>query len=118
MAMSAFDPKRTSAPFQYAGLSRYDALCIGHAHYQAGNYYEAVKYTHNVVQQRPEHFGAHRQLCASLAQADRMEEARATADRLKQLQPNFSLAWVSENLPLTPEAMKHYLDGFRKAGLE
>ena len=91
---------------------------IGHAHYQAGNYNEAVKYTHNVVQQRPEHFGAHRQLCASLAQAGRMEEARATADRLKQLQPNFSLAWVSENLPLTPEAMKHYLDGFRKAGLE
>jgi len=27
MHMSAFDPKRTSiAPFQYAGLGRYDAL--------------------------------------------------------------------------------------------
>src|SRR5262245_11257004 len=91
---------------------------LGQAHYQAGRYNEAVKYTQNVAQQRQEHFGAHRQLCASLAQAGRMEEAWATLERLKQLQPNVSLAWVKQNLPLTPEAMKHYLDGLHKAGLE
>ena len=91
---------------------------LGLAHYQAGRYNETVKYSQNVAQQRPEHFGAHRQLCASLAQAGRTEEARATLERLKQLQPNVSLAWVNENLPLTPQAMKHYLDGLRKAGLE
>jgi adenylate cyclase len=91
---------------------------LGQAHYQAGRFNEAIKYTYGVAQQRPEHFGAHRQLCASLAQAGRMEEARATLERLKQLQPNVSLCWVNENLPLTPEAMQRYLDGFRKAGLE
>jgi adenylate cyclase len=91
---------------------------FGQACYQARRYGEAVKYTQSVAQQRPEHFGAHRQLCASLAQAGRIEEARATLERLKELQPNVSLAWVNQNLPLTPEAMKHYLDGFRKAGLE
>ena len=91
---------------------------LGQAYYQAGRYNEAVKYSQNIAQQRPEHFGAHRQLCASLAQAGRMEEARATLERLKQLQPNVSLAWVNENLPLTSQAMKKYLDGFRKAGLE
>jgi adenylate cyclase len=91
---------------------------VGQAYYQARRYSEAANYTHNVAQQRPEHFGAHRQLCASLAQAGRMEEARATLERLKQMQPNVSLAWVNENLPLTPDAMKHYLDGLRKAGLE
>ena len=91
---------------------------LGLAHYQAGRYNETVKYSQNVAQQRSEHFGAHRQLCASLAQAGRTEEARATLERLKQLQPNVSLAWVNENLPLTPQAMKHYLDGLRKAGLE
>ena len=91
---------------------------LGQAYYQAGRYNEAVKYSQNIAQQRPEHFGAHRQLCASLAQAGRMEEAQATLDRLKQLQPNVSLAWVNENLPLTSQAMKKYLDGFRKAGLE
>jgi hypothetical protein len=47
-----------------------------------------------------------------------MEETRATLGRLKQLQPDVSLAWVNENLPLGPDAMKHYLDGLRKAGLE
>ena len=91
---------------------------LGQAYYQAGRYNEAVKYSQNIAQQRSEHFGAHRQLCASLAQAGRMEEARATLERLKQLQPNVSLAWVNENLPLTSQAMKKYLDGFRKAGLE
>jgi adenylate cyclase len=91
---------------------------VGQALYQAQRYNEAANYSHSVAQQRPEHFGAHRQLCASLAQAGRMEEARATLERLKQLQPNVSLAWINENLPLTPDAMKHYLDGFCKAGLE
>jgi TolB-like protein/cytochrome c-type biogenesis protein CcmH/NrfG len=91
---------------------------VGHAHYQARRYNEAAKYTQNALQQRPEHFGALRQLCASLAQADRMEEAQAMLGRLKQLHPDVSLAWVNENLPLGRDAMKHYLEGLRKAGLE
>jgi TolB-like protein/class 3 adenylate cyclase/thioredoxin-like negative regulator of GroEL len=91
---------------------------VGHAHYQAGRYDDAVKHTQNALQQRPEHFGVLRQLSASLAQAGRMEEARATLERLKQLQTDASLAWVNENLPLGPDAMKHYLDGLRKAGLQ
>jgi adenylate cyclase len=91
---------------------------LGHAHYQAGRYNEAVKHTHNALQQRPEHFGALRQLSASLAQAGRMEEARAILGRLKQLQSDVSLTWAKENLPLGPDAMTHYLDGLRKAGLE
>jgi len=56
---------------------------LGLAHYQAGRYNETVKYSQNVAQQRSEHFGAHRQLCAGLAQAGRTEEARATLERLK-----------------------------------
>src|SRR6516165_3409456 len=91
---------------------------VGKAHYQAGRYDDAVKHTQNALQQRPEHFGALRQLSASLAQAGLMEEARATLERLKQLQTDVSLAWVNENLPLGPDAMKHYLEGLRKAGLE
>jgi adenylate cyclase len=91
---------------------------IGQAHYQARRYGDAAKHTQNALQQRPEHFGALRQLSASLAQAGRLEEARTTLERLKQLQPDVSVAWVNEYLPLTPDAMKHYLEGLRKAGLE
>jgi hypothetical protein len=91
---------------------------MGQAHYQAGRYAEAVKYSQDAVHQRPDYLGAHRQLCASLAQAGRLEEARAALGRLKQVQPNISRAWIAQNLPLTPEPMKHYLDGFSKAGLE
>jgi len=91
---------------------------MGHAHYQARRYAESVKYSQDVVHQRPEYLGAQRQLCAGLAQAGRLEEARAALARLKQVQPNVSRAWVAQNLPCTPEPMEHYLAGFAKAGLE
>jgi Flp pilus assembly protein TadD len=91
---------------------------LGHAHYQAKRYSDAVTYTQNALQQRPEHFGALRQLTASLAQSGRTEEARTMLNRLKQLHPEVSLSWIKENLPLTGDAMSHYLDGFLKAGLE
>lgn len=109
---------------QALSLSPHDAqnivfmIGVGQAHYQARRYDDAVKHTQNALQQRPEHFGALRQLSASLAQAGRMEEARATLGRLKQLQPDVSLSWVNENLPLGQDAIKHYLDGLRKAGLD
>jgi Flp pilus assembly protein TadD len=91
---------------------------LGHAHYHAGRFADAIKYSQDVVHQRPEYLGAHRQLCASMAQAGRMEEAREALARLKRVQPNISLTWVQQNLPLTAVAMKHYLDGLIKAGLE
>jgi len=91
---------------------------IAHAHYQAGRYVDAAKHAQDVVHQRPEYLGAERQLCASLAQAGQLDEARAALARLKQAQPNISLTWVAQNLPCTPKAMNHYLEGFAKAGLE
>jgi adenylate cyclase len=91
---------------------------VGQAHYQAKRYDDAIKHTQNALQQRPEHFGALRQLSASLAQAGRLEDARATLERLKQLQTDVSVAWVNENLPLGADAIKHYVDGLCKAGLE
>jgi hypothetical protein len=38
--------------------------------------------------------------------------------RLRELQPNISIAWLEEHVPYTPRAIAHYLDGMRKAGVK
>jgi hypothetical protein len=52
----------------------------------------------------------------SLAQADRIDEARAALARLRELLPEISIAWIERNLPFTPGPMAKFLEGFRKAG--
>jgi TolB-like protein len=91
---------------------------IGAAHYLAGRYTEAAKWARQVLQMRPGFLGAHRILCASLAQSDQIEEAKAALNELLALQPNISIASIQEAVPYTPEPMKHFLDGMRKAGLK
>ena len=47
-----------------------------------------------------------------------MEEARAEAAKLLELQPEFSIRDWSQKLYFkNPADLEHYLDGLRKAGL-
>lgn len=63
--------------------------------------------------------GAQRLRCASLAQAGRIEEARAFFRTVRREQPLLTSAWVRANvLYQTPELMERFLEGLRKAGLE
>ena len=87
------------------------------AHYLAGRYDEAVKWAREALQLRPGFSGGHRILCASLAQAGQMEEAKSAMTTLRQLQPTLSVAWIKQSVPYTPGPMARFLDGLRKAGL-
>jgi TolB-like protein len=87
------------------------------AHYLAGRYAEAADWAEQAVQLRPGHLGARRKLCASLAQAGRIEEAKTVMNTLRQLQPDISIAWVKQSVPYTSGPMEHFLAGLRKAGL-
>jgi hypothetical protein len=56
--------------------------------------------------------------CASLAQAGRLDEARASLTKLTRGHPELSLDWIRCNVPYqTPDLMERYLEGMRKAGL-
>jgi TolB-like protein/Tfp pilus assembly protein PilF len=88
------------------------------AHYQAGRYLEAIGFGRKAIQQRFELTNGHRIYVASLAQAGRIEEARAALARLQVLHPENSIAWIERNVPYTPGPMGKFLDGFRKAGLQ
>ena len=105
--MSPHDPL---IAFFYAGM------CA--AHYFARRFDEAVEWGRKSIQQRPGFIPGHRILCASLAQAGRTEELRAAMARVRELQPNISIAWLEEHVPYTPRAIAHYLDGMRKAGVK
>jgi hypothetical protein len=57
-------------------------------------------------------------LCAGLAQAGRIDEARSLLTTIQREQPELTLAWIRANVPYqTPELMERYLQGFRVAGL-
>jgi TolB-like protein/cytochrome c-type biogenesis protein CcmH/NrfG len=105
-------------------LSPFDpmtALSLGTiavAHYTAGCYTEATRYTQQAVQLRPGFQGAHRLHCASLAQAGRLDEARTVLATIRDQQPQLSVAWIKANVPYqTPALMERFLEGMRKAGL-
>lgn len=91
---------------------------MGTAHYYAHRYDEAIEWSRKAIRERPGYTAAHRILCASLAQAGKTEETMAAAATLRQLQPDISIAWIERNVPYTPRAIPHFLDGMRKAGIE
>ena len=91
---------------------------IAVAHYAAGRYAEAIERSLEAQRLRPGFQGSRRLLCASLAQAGRIDEARSLLATIRREQPQLSLAWIRANVPYqTPGLMERYLEGFRKAGL-
>ncbi len=88
------------------------------AHYLAKRYDQAVEWARKAVQHGPSMTAPYRILCASLAQAGRIDEARAILARARELQPHLSVAWVERMVPYTPKQLPHFVDGLRKAGLQ
>src|SRR5262245_23285082 len=84
---------------------------ISAAHYLAKRYAEAVKYARLAVQLRPGMLAGHRILCASLAQAGQIEEAKLAMRALRKLHPEISIPWLRQSVPYTAEPMEHFLDG-------
>lgn len=91
---------------------------IAVAHFTAGRYAEAIDRSLEAQRLRPGFQGSRRLLCASLAHAGRVDEARSLLPTIRSEQPQLSLAWIRANVPYqTPDLMQRYLDGFRTAGL-
>jgi adenylate cyclase len=88
------------------------------AHYLAGRYDEAVDFGRKSLQQRAGFIAGHRIYIASLAQAGHIDEARASLQRLKEVQPNLSIEWIEKYVPYTSRTMGKFVEGMRKAGLQ
>jgi TolB-like protein len=90
-----------------------------HAQLTGRNYEEAMRLAGASIRLRTDHVSGYRMLTAAAAMAGQAEIATAALRELRRSQPNFSLAWIAQNLPFKYEADRdHYLEAFRRAGLD
>ena len=96
----------------YLGISAY-AQFIGR-HYE-----EAMRIAREALRQRGDFVGAHRVLTAAAGMAGQSDTAKSALAELLRTQPNISLDWIAEHMPIRQDAEReHYLEGFRRAGLQ
>jgi TolB-like protein/Tfp pilus assembly protein PilF len=92
---------------------------VAYAQYLGRNYDEAMRLSREALRQRGDFVGAHRVLTAAAGMAGQTEVAKAALRELRRAQPNISVAWIAANMPIRDDAdREHYLDGFRRAGLD
>jgi TolB-like protein/cytochrome c-type biogenesis protein CcmH/NrfG len=110
----------------------FSAICIGvvaYAEFVGRNYHEAMRLAREGVRLRFDLASAYRVLTAAAAMAGEIELAKASLQDLRRAQPNISLAWIAEHIPVTQDERDHYseafrgarelyLEAFRRAGLE
>ncbi len=96
----------------YFGIAAY-AQFIGR------NYEEAIRLSREGIRQRGDFVGAHRVLTAAAGMAGQDDVAKTALQELRRAQPNISIAWIASQMPIKLEAdREHYLEGFRRAGLD
>jgi TolB-like protein len=83
------------------------------------NYEEAMSLARAGLRQRVDFVGAHRVLTAAAAMAGQGVAAKAALLELRRAQPNVSRAWIAEQMPIKLDSEReHYLEAFRRAGLD
>ena len=95
----------------YTGIAAY-------AQFVGRNYDEAMRLARESIRQRGDFVGAHRVLAAAAGMAGQVEVATTALQELRRAQPNVSLSWIANQMPIKLDAEReHYLEGFRRAGL-
>jgi TolB-like protein len=90
-----------------------------YAEFIGRNYDEAIRLAREGIRQRGDFVGAHRVLTAATGMAGQDDVAGVALQELRRAQPNISLAWIASQMPIKHEAEReHYLEGFRRAGLD
>jgi tetratricopeptide (TPR) repeat protein len=96
----------------YCGIAAY-------AQFVGRNYDEAMRLAREGIRQRADFVGAHRVLTAAAGMTGRENVARVALQQLRRVQPNVSLAWIENQMPIKRDAdREHYLEAFRRAGLD
>jgi TolB-like protein len=100
----------------------YSAVYFGiaaYAQFIGRNYDEAIRLSREGIRQRGDFVGAHRVLTAAAGMTGQLDVAKAALQELRRVQPNISLAWITNQMPIKQDAdREHYLEGFRRAGLD
>jgi tetratricopeptide (TPR) repeat protein len=89
-----------------------------YAEFVGRNYDQGMRFARESIRQRPDFVGAHRQLTASAAMAGDVELATGSLQDLRRAQPNISLAWIAEHVPLRQDQREVFLEALRRSGLD
>ena len=88
------------------------------AHFFAGRYTDALKWSEKALQTKPNYAPAMRMLAASYASVDRLTEAQQTMTRMRQFDPGLCVATLGGVTPFrSAAAIARYTDSLRRAGL-
>jgi hypothetical protein len=85
--------------------------------FAAGRYPECVTWVRSMIEKSPGHTGGHFFLTAALALAGDLTAAVEARDKLLRLRPEFSLAWMTENMPPAGQMAERIREGLRKVGV-
>ena len=90
-----------------------------YAQFVGRSYTEAMRLAREAIRQRGDFVGAHRVLTAAAGMAGHNDIAAAALQELRRAQPNISLAWIANEMPIMEaDELEHYLEAFRRAGME
>jgi tetratricopeptide (TPR) repeat protein len=91
----------------------------GYAQFIGRNYNEAIRLAREAIRQRGDFVGAHRVLTAAAGMAGQIDVATVALQELRRAQANICLSWIADQMPIKLDAEReHYLEGFRRAGLD
>lgn len=103
------------SPFDSWAWAAFDAQAMGHL--VRGRYDEACRAAYKSVQANPAHSITYVQLTAALAKLGRLEEAKAAAARVLELQPAFRYSRQFAGVNCAPALAEALGDALRSAGL-
>jgi tetratricopeptide (TPR) repeat protein len=90
-----------------------------YAQFVGRNYDEAMRLAREAIRLRGGYSGGYRALTAAAGMAGQGAVAAAALQGLRRAQPDISLDWIASYSPIKRDADRdHYLEGFRRAGLE
>jgi adenylate cyclase len=90
---------------------------LGRAYINACKYEAALRYLRESIRLKPDYANTYHILAICLGHLDRLDEAKAAAQRCEQLRPGLMKRRAHWNIYLDPEANKNLTEGLRKAGL-
>ena len=103
------------SPFDPWAFAAFHSLTLGYFHF--GRYDEAAKAAQKAVQSNPAHSISYMLLAAPLAKLGRLEEARAAAARVMELQPTFRYSRQFAGVDCAPALAAALSESLRAAGL-
>ena len=112
-----FTVRCASARAIHCRRSTYGAAAF--AQFVGRNYDKAMQLARTSIRLRGDFIGAQRAAVAAAGMAGQAEVAAAALQELRRAQPDVSLAWIADRMPIKLDAdREHYLEGFRRAGLD